>query len=102
MNNFLRTLLFLSGTKFGCGFSPGMGPIGPINILELRECDPPINNINGDIKLHTEKDKSKSVSFSFDTAQDYGDELSHSMLTSGRITPGRRTSTLTTGTFLIL
>jgi hypothetical protein len=91
MNNFLRTLLFLSGTKFGCGFSPGvsaalynflcyvlqlqMGPIGPINILELRECDPPINNINGDIKLHTEKDKSKSVSFSFDTAQDYGDEL---------------------------
>ncbi|CAH1376570.1 unnamed protein product [Tenebrio molitor] len=75
MNNFLRTLLFLSGTKFGCGFSPGMGPIGPINILELRECDPPINNINGDIKLHTEKDKSKSVSLSFDTAQDYGDEL---------------------------
>ncbi|KAJ3644864.1 hypothetical protein Zmor_022565 [Zophobas morio] len=51
------------------------GPIGPITIYEIKNCDPDVNKIEYEMKLNEDDDGTKSVDFSFKLAEDYGEEL---------------------------
>ncbi|RZC40609.1 uncharacterized protein BDFB_013201, partial [Asbolus verrucosus] len=51
------------------------GPVGPIKVYSLGECNPPINNIDLAMELKTEEDKSKNVKVKFDLPQDYEEGL---------------------------
>ncbi|EFA08887.1 hypothetical protein TcasGA2_TC006588 [Tribolium castaneum] len=59
----------------GAAFCADSGPVGPITLYELKNCEPDINNIDLDVKLETESDGSNSLTASFAIPEDFGEEV---------------------------